>query len=215
MSSPDARAEPTTVGIVGKAQKPRRAMLRPALIYATIFALGSLLYAQGRNVLPDAVSRATEWNNPEGDLTLLVDGKVPTRDDDAIPFVWNTKGILVFEWPRELSLEKVRIFVGEVGNNYQVRAYRGGRLDESGALREPEGEQTALVMEDRRLINQWVEIPLPPGTLADNIELWTLGPTEFFEVEVLGAASQTAVPPSSWARIKRAAKRETNQAGSS
>ncbi len=172
---------------------------------AAVIALGSLLYAQSRNVLPDAVTRATEWNDHVGDLELLVDGKVPTLDDDALPFVWNTKGILVFEWPKELSLEQVRIFVGDVGNNYQVRAYRGGRLDESGGLREPEGEQTALVMEDRRLTNQWLEIPLPAGTAADNVELWTLGPTEFYEVEVLAAASQTSIPSSSWARIKQVA----------
>lgn len=173
------------------------------MIGVAVFALGSLLYAQGRNVVPDAVSRATEWNDHEGDLALLVDGKVPTLDGDARPFVWNTKGILVFEWPKELSLKMVRIFVGNVGNNYQVRTYIGGRLDESGSLREPEGERTSLVMEDRRLTNQWLEIPLPTGTVADNLELWTLGPTEFFEVEVLAASSQTAVAPSSWARIKR------------
>ena len=53
---------------------------------------------------------------------------------------------------------KLRIYVGAIGNNYQVRAYLGGRLDETGTLREPEGVQTALIEENARAVNQWVEI---------------------------------------------------------
>ena len=49
------------------------------------------------------------------------------------------------------------------GNDYQVRAYLGGRLDETGTLREPEGVQTALIEENARAVDQWVEIHFSPG----------------------------------------------------
>ena len=163
----------------------------------------SLLRADARNIAPDAVSRATIWNSHSGDLADLSDGKAPPVDADARPFVWGTKGILVFEWTDPLALDRVRIYVGEIGNNYQIRAYLGGRLDETGTLRDPEGKQTAFVEENARVVNQWLEISLPEGTLADNIELWSLGSTVFYEVEIyVHSADVTAVHPASWGQVK-------------
>ena len=113
------------------------------------------------------------------------------------------QGILVFAWEEPLQLEKLRVYVGAIGNDYQVRAYLGGRLDETGTLREPEGVLTALIEENARAVNQWVEIYFPPDTMADNLELWTLGPTVFYEVEIhVHSPDATEVEKLSWGKIK-------------
>ena len=171
---------------------------------ACLLALSAFADLQGerRNIAPDAVSRATTWNTHAGALILLGDGRTPATTESARAFTWETKGILVFTWDRILPLEKVRIFVGQVGNNYQIRTYLGGHLQEDGALREPEGELTALVEENSRAVDQWIDIDLPPGTRADNLELWTLGPTVFYEVEIYTPLSDTALPPLFWSRVK-------------
>lgn len=169
-------------------------------IGAVALSWGRDLQGVQRNIALDAVTRATTWNTHEGDVQALTDGQLPD-DGDAEPFVWNTKGILVFEWERPLTLERVRLYVGEVGNNYQVRAYRGGRLQDEGAVREPEGEQLALVPVDERLTNQWIEVAIPGNVLADNLEVWTLGPTVFYEIEIL-VRDDTAVEATSWAQVK-------------
>ncbi|MCY3788128.1 MAG: hypothetical protein OXH63_05005, partial [Gemmatimonadetes bacterium] len=92
------------------------------IIISAIVALLFFLGAASRNITPDAVTRATIWNSHEGDPDVLGDGKVP-QDANALPFIWKTKGILVFAWEEPLQLEKLRIYVGAIGNNYQVRAY--------------------------------------------------------------------------------------------
>ncbi len=169
----------------------------PAIV-ALLFFLG----AASRNVTPDAVTRATIWNSHEGDPDVLGDGKVP-QDADALPFTWKTKGILVFAWEEPLRLEKLRIYVGAIGNNYQIRAYLGGRLDDTGTLREPEGVQTARIEENARVVDQWLEVYFPAETMADNLELWTLGPTVFYEVEIYARSPDaTAVERLSWGQIK-------------
>ena len=111
---------------------------------------------------------------------------------------------MVFAWEEPLQLEKLRIYVGAIGNDYQVRAYLGGRLDETGTLREPEGVQTALIEENTRAVDQWVEIYFSPDTMADNLELWALGPTVFYEVEIhVRSPDGTGVEKLSWGKIKR------------
>ena len=177
--------------------------MRTVVVLFLILTALLLLGASSRNIAPDAVSRATIWNSHVGALVLLQDGKVPPQDVDAQPFTWETKGILVFVWEEPLELEKLRIYVGDIGNNYEVRSYLGGRLDESGTLREPEGERTALVAADSRVVDQWIEVLFPEGTTADNIELWTLGPTVFYEVEIyVRGADATVVERLSWGRVK-------------
>ena len=176
--------------------------VRMRMVISAIVALFFFLGAASRNIAPDAVTRATIWNSHEGDPDVLGDGKVP-QDADARPFTWKTKGILVFAWEEPRRLEKLRIYVGAIGNNYQVRAYLGGRLDETGTLREPEGVQTALIEENARAVNQWIEIYFPPDTTADNLELWTLGPTIFYEVEIyVHSPDVTAVERLRWGKIK-------------
>ncbi|MBT4098059.1 MAG: hypothetical protein HOE86_10470 [Gemmatimonadetes bacterium] len=181
----------------------RNPLAVPITISVCLLITGATFAISGRNVAPDAVTRATTWNSHVGEFSTLSDGQIPSTDSAAPPFIWETKGILVFEWSEPVFLDSMRIYVGDVGNNYQVRAYLGGRLDETGTLREPEGQQTALLNIDDRVVDQWVEVSFAAGTQADNIELWSLGPTVFYEVEILAPASdETSVRPLSWSQIK-------------
>ncbi len=187
---------------VEKASVESYQAVRMRIVIPAIFAVLFLSGAASRNITPDAETRATIWNSHEGELDFLGDGKVP-QDADALPFTWATKGVLVFAWEKPLRLEKLRIYIGTIGNNYQVRTYLGGRLDETGTLREPEGVQTALIEENARAVDQWIEIYFPPNTRADNLELWTLGPTVFYEVEIyVHSPDATAVKRLNWGKIK-------------
>ena len=170
-----------------------------ALVILLLLILPAMI-AASRNVAPDAVTRATTWNTFSGDLASLQDGVVPA----ALPFLWEGGGILVFEWDEPVELERVRSYIGEIGNNYVVRAYLGGRLDESGVIRDPVGLQTADLADDSRKIGQWAEVRFPAGTMADNIELLALGTILFYEIEILarGASPATAIEASRWGRIK-------------
>ena len=128
----------------------------------------------------------------------LVQGHAKAR-----PFLWEGGGSLVFEWQEPLALDKLRIFIGEIGNNYLVRTYLGGRLDETGVIRDPEGVQTALVTDDRRKIGQWAEVHFPAGTMADNIEVLALGTIVFYEIEIHARDDRpTAIQRLQWRQIK-------------
>ena len=176
---------------------------RAPLVFALLGMAAPLSFAASRNISPDAVSRATTYNSSEGDVAWLSDGEVPPENPDARAFIWHTKGILAFEWEESLPLERVRIRVGAVDNDYQIRTYLGGRLDESGVVRDPEGERTATQEEHSRTPNVWVEIELPDGTMADNLELRTFGPADFFEVEIVVRSDDgTAVREIIWGGVK-------------
>ena len=163
----------------------------------------SPLTGDGRNLAPDAVTRATTWNTWEGDLAALVDGETPADDPQAGAFLWHGGGVLVFEWEEPLDLEAVRVYVGAIGNDYEVRAWLGGRLDETGTLREPEGTRTASAANHSRVTDAWTEVRFPAGTRADNIELVALGTIVFHEGEVRGLDGRaTVVAGSSWGRLK-------------
>ena len=165
-------------------------------------AASPALTGDGRNAAPDAVTRATTWNTWEGDLASLVDGRTPADDPEARPFLWHGGGILVFEWEEPLELEAVRVYIGAIGNDYEVRAWLGGRLDETGTLREPEGTRTASVADHSRVTDAWTEVGFPAGTRADNIELVALGTIVFHEVEIRRRGGATAVELSGWGRVK-------------
>lgn len=177
--------------------------------WAGLPLLALLLPAEaGRNLAIDALTRATTWNEHEGDPAWLIDGLVPP-EAGARPFVWKSKGILVFTWDGISEIEAVRIRVGEIANDYQVRTFVGGRLEEEGAAREPPGAQTARVEDFSRVVDSWVEIEFPAGARADNLELRALGPAHFFEVEILAAAA-TPVRGRSWAVVKLEASAAAN-----
>ncbi len=171
--------------------------------WACLPLLALFLPAAARNLAVDALTRATSWNEHEGDPAWLTDGLVPP-EAGARPFSWKTKGILVFAWGEVVEVEDVRIRVGSIANDYQVRTFVGGHLQDEGAVRDPPGDQTARVEDFSRALDDWVEIELPPGTRADNLELRTLGPAHFFEVEILAAAA-TPVRGRTWAAVKQEA----------
>ena len=130
------------------------------------------LTGDGRNVAPDAVTRATTWNTWEGDLASLVDGQTPEGNPEARAFLWHGGGILVFEWEEPLVLESVRVYVGAIGNDYEVRAWLGGRLDENGTLREPAGTRTASVADHSRVTGGWTEVGFPPARGPTTSSCW-------------------------------------------
>jgi hypothetical protein len=154
------------------------------------------------NVAVDAVTRATTYHSHEGDVDVLTDGLVPDADEAAPAFFWNTQGILVFEWSVPLPLTRVRVYVGEIGNDYVITTFVGGRLDDAGTLREPQGLRTASVEEHSRATGGWIDSPLPEGTMADNIELLALGPIELYEVQIQVPAGETAVRALRWSELK-------------
>jgi hypothetical protein len=168
----------------------------------SLAAVAAVSRSPGRNLAPDAVSRATTWNEHEGDVAWLTDGITPPADG-AFAFQWNTKGILVFVWDSVQPVDRVRIRVGAIANDYQVRTYVGGHLQHEGATRDPEGELTARVDDRSRVVDGWQEILLPSATTADNLELPPLGPVQLFEVEILTTES-TAVESIPWAVAKAA-----------
>ncbi len=170
------------------------------LVALCLLPVQAWLQATSRNLAPDALSRATTWNSYTGELAALSDGKYPPAEADA--FFWQTKGILTFSWSEQLPLERIRIFVGDIGNNFQLRAYRGGQLDDTGTVREPEGQRSALLEENSRVTAQWVEIPFPGEVLADNIELHALGSVVIYEVEILVRTGDTAVERLAWGQVK-------------
>ncbi|MBT4608398.1 MAG: hypothetical protein HOM68_12430 [Gemmatimonadetes bacterium] len=191
-----------------------RAWLRLLIMVLAVLLLTlPSITTAGRNVILDAVTRATTWNTYTGDLELLQDGEVPGEGVQPRALLWEGGGILVFEWDEPLALEKVRIYIGEIGNNYIVRAYLGGRLDEIGVIRVPEGLQTADVPDDSRKVSQWTQVSFPAGTMADNIEIVALGTIVFYEIEVhvldpvatvIDPASNdpTSIKTASWSRVK-------------
>ena len=95
-----------------------RAWLRLLIMVLAVLLLTlPSITTAGRNVILDAVTRATTWNTYTGDLELLQDGEVPGEGVQPRALLWEGGGILVFEWDEPLALEKVRIYIGEIGNN--------------------------------------------------------------------------------------------------
>ncbi|MCC7264327.1 MAG: hypothetical protein IT369_17590 [Candidatus Latescibacteria bacterium] len=180
---------------------PKRLALRPWLLLGLCLLPGhTWLGASSRNLAPDAVSRATIWNSYTGEVSALNDGLFPPQE--ATAFSWNTKGILTFSWQGEQPLEKVRLYVGDPSSGFRVRTYQGGQLDETGSVREPEGQRTALVEDSSHLTNGWVEIPFTGEVLADNLELHCLGSVALYEVEIYVRTGTTAVERLNWGQVK-------------
>jgi hypothetical protein len=121
--------------------------------------------------------------------------------DSARAFEWGTKGVLAFDWEQVEVVDRLRRRIGDIANDYQVRAFVGGRLQDEGATRDPEGEQTARVQDTSRVTDGWQEIAMPDGTEADNLEVRTFGPVVFYEIEIL-TPDGTVVRPAGWAVVK-------------
>ena len=167
---------------------------------AVVLGALSALSAASRNLAPDAVSRASTWNESVGEVAWLVDGMAPPAE--ASPFVWPSKGMLAFEWAEVLPIVQVRVRVGAADSDFEVRTYIGGHLADDGATRDPQGERTATVADDSGDADAWIVFDMPPDTRADNLELKTQGATELYEVEILTVTDGTAVEELSWGRVK-------------
>ena len=157
--------------------------------------------ASRRNLTPDAVTQATTWNDYEGDLGALFDGKTPDNSDSPPSFLWVSKGILWITFPEPVEFVELRLYVGSEAGEYIVKAYLGGKLDLDMAGRSPEGELKARVESREYVKHGWATLTLPPGTVIDNVELVTFGTAEFYEMELLGP-QETPVRATSWGFIK-------------
>jgi len=144
-----------------------------------------VLYGYPVDITHDAVTRATTWNEHSGEVVALTDGKHPENSADPDAFVWQNKGILVFEFPAPAVIAQVRVYVGDEAGGYILRAYLGGRTNEDGAGRNPYGEREATVENAEYITNGWTALNLPTDTVADNLELVTIGAAAFFEVQIL------------------------------
>ncbi|MFC1525402.1 hypothetical protein ACFL6X_01170 [Candidatus Latescibacterota bacterium] len=187
---------------VGGGKSARLAAAAALLGTAAVLPSVAALAAGAGNVAPDAVSRATTWNEHAGQVAWLTDGLFPPEEAQA--FTWLGKGTLAFEWAQVLSLDQVRVRLGESDGDFEVRTYIGGRRMDDGASRDPQGERTATVLDQSGTSQGWLVLDLPPETLADNLELVARGRAELYEVEILTAGGGTAVARLSWAGVKAA-----------
>ena len=101
---------------------PRSASLRlprnfqcRCVLGLSLVAAASPALATGRNLAPDAVTRATTWNEHEGDVAWLTDGIVPPTVG-ARAFQLDTKEYWCL--PGESYSRWIRIRVGDVANDY-------------------------------------------------------------------------------------------------
>ncbi len=161
----------------------------------------SWAYSAARNWTPDAVTRATTWNEHQGDLSALFDGKHPGNEASPAFFLWEGKGILLFDFPEPVALAQFRVYVGAQSGFYTLRAYLGGHASGDGVGREPWGKLQARVENGEMLTNQWVALELPPGTVTDNLEFSAIGTSEYYEIEFLGP-EETPVRGARWGSIK-------------
>ena len=157
--------------------------------------------ASRRNLTPDAVTQATTWNDYEGDIGALFDGKTPDNSEAPSSFLWVSKGILWITFPEPVELAELRLYVGSEAGEYIVKAYLGGKLDLDLGGRSPEGELKARVESREYVKHGWATLVLPPGTVIDNVELVTFGTAELYEMELLGPV-ETSVRASHWGVIK-------------
>jgi uncharacterized protein YfiM (DUF2279 family) len=89
-------------------------MIRNSLAaIALILGTATLVIGERRNLMPDAVTRATTWNDHTGDVQALWDGEHPGNSSSPKAFAWDNKGILVMEFPEPVELSELRAYMGE------------------------------------------------------------------------------------------------------
>ena len=167
--------------------------------------LVAVLGAAEVNIAPDAVTRATQgYNTYEGELGFLTDGLYPGNSDAAGVFIWPTKGNLVFQFDEPQRVSGLRLNVGENAGSYAAVAYLGAQFGESGQTETAGAEMVADVYDFDFATNTWVELPFPPNTETDYIELITESGAEYYEIEILTIAPEpTVVKAGSWGKVKR------------
>lgn len=176
-----------------------------------VLLASGVVWALGRNVAPDAVTKATEgYNVYTGKLAYLTDGKYPGNDEAPGIFQWGNKGILVFELPKPVLISEVRLYVGEYAASYIVTFFLGATLGADGQSRDPEGERKGIVENYDYVTHQWVSLKPEAPMLADYVQLETMGGPEMYEVEIL-VEEGTSIQPSSWGLVKSRFRRFAHQ----
>jgi hypothetical protein len=173
------------------------------------FLAAGWVRATGRNIAPDAVTRATTgYNEYEGELAYLTDGEYPGNAPEPGAFTWPNKGNLIFQFDRPLRIDGLRLYVGDDAGAYQVMAY-------SGAEYSVEGQTVldgAVVLTDAHNFdfrkNNWTELLFAEAVETDYLELATESGAVFHEIEILSSADAvSAVRGTSWGRAKAPANR--------
>lgn len=180
-----------------------------ASIIAAVVLTGVWLDAAATNIAPDAITRATQgYNQFSGTLACLTDGATPDNSDSAEVFAWSSKGNLVFLFDTARAVHSVRLRVGADAGSYAVIAYLGAHYGSAGQTEVPEGAFVADVYDFDFAADGWVELILPPDTVTDYIEVITESGAQFYEIEILSAASvPTQVMSLSWGQFKHRSPR--------
>ncbi len=157
-----------------------------------------------RNLAPDAITRATEgYNEHEGEIALLTDGRHPDNDGAAGVFVWPNKGNLTFALPRPEQVSSLRIYVGDDAGAYQATAYGGASYGDEGQTVTEGATVSARVTNFDFATNAWVDLAFPAGTTTDYIELSTSQGAQFYEIEIWADGQVvTGVRPQTWGEVK-------------
>ncbi|MBT4504427.1 MAG: hypothetical protein HOC74_42270 [Gemmatimonadetes bacterium] len=141
--------------------------------------------ANGANLAPDAVTRATQgYNDYEGEIGHLVDGLYPGNGPGK-PFIWPGKGDLTFQFEQLHLVAGLRLFVGADGGIYEVTAYQGAYLDEDGQTEAGQARVVGGAVNFELVENAWVELKFEEPVEADYLELATESSAIFYEVEIL------------------------------
>lgn len=164
------------------------------------------LWATQVNIAPDAVTRATlGYNEYIGELAYLTDGLHPDNHDDPGFLAWPNNGNLVFWFDEPRQVSALRLYVGDEAGYYYAVAYLGATFGDTGQTDTMDAELVADAFDYNAERNTWVELTFPPGTETDYIELDTQQGARFYEIEIIGVASQapTAVQARSWGEVKQ------------
>jgi len=166
-----------------------------------LLGAATLVAGEPRNLMPDALTRATTWNQYTGDIEAFSDGEYPGNSVSPRSFAWPSKGVLVMEFGDPVELSELRAYMGDRSGSHTVSLYLGGRRQDDGGGRNPEGQLMLEFGDTSYLTNGWLSIPLLEGVPVDNVELTTFGRSVFYEIELLGAGG-TSIRPATWGAVK-------------
>jgi hypothetical protein len=161
------------------------------------------------NIVLDATTAATRgYNQFEGSVAYLTDGLHPGNSDVAEAFVWPNKGSLTFQFEEPRQISGLRVYVGGNGGAYQATGFLGAFMGDDGQTDASQAVVAADTVNFDFAENAWAELPFPPETVLDYIELSTESGAEFYEVEILHgvADGSTAVEQTSWGATKARAR---------
>lgn len=197
-------ADPGQTGLGLNDRRNRWHSWKVKLLSVLLFVLLAVgvAWALGRNIAPDAVTKATEgYNLYTGELAYLTDGRHPDNDEAPGVFQWGNKGIIVFELLEPVAISEVRLYVGDHPASYIGTFFLGAKLGADGQSRDPKGERKGIVENYDFMTHQWVRLKPEVPVYADYVQIETMGGPEMYEVEIL-VEDGTLVQPSAWGLVK-------------